>query len=82
MTSSGEMSPAMMAMPGTWSALAGDLMGVLRMALLTSLTPRWRALAFLAVERGGGVSISKHVQKSHEEALRRGTSGGRETHLS
>lgn len=64
MTSSGEMSPAMMAMPGTWSALAGDLTGVLRMALLTSLTPRWRALAFLAVK--GGILISGHVQKSCE----------------
>lgn len=48
MTSSGEMSPAMMAMPGTWSALAGVLSGVLRRALLTSLTPRWRAPAFRA----------------------------------
>lgn len=54
MTSSGEMSPAMMAMPGTWSALAGDLSGVLRIALLTSLTPRWSALAFRAA---GGKSV-------------------------
>lgn len=49
MTSSGEMSPAMMAMPGIWSALPGVLRGVLRRALLTSLTPRWRAPAFRAV---------------------------------
>lgn len=54
MTSSGEISPAMMAMPGTCSALAGDLMGVLRIALLTSLTPRCRALAFRAGRRDFG----------------------------
>lgn len=50
MTSSGEMSPAMMQIPGTWSALAGVLMGVFRSALFTSLTPRCKAPAFRAVQ--------------------------------
>lgn len=51
MTSSGEMSPAMMAMPGICSALVGVLRGVFLSALLTSLTPRWSAPAFRAAKK-------------------------------
>lgn len=58
MTSSGEMSPAMMQIPGTWSALAGVLMGVLRSALFTSLTPRCRAPAFRAVVVGKTIRLA------------------------